>query len=277
MGRDQELRSLGRGLALLSEHRQQARVQEVLGLLDADEGGRRRVVQHDQVGQHLERAVRREPRQDRLFEGRVLDGQEQAAIGHRRRVDPLDPRHPLLHARVDLRQVLRVALFQELDDVGQVVAGPTQALLSASLGLAAGVVDRQVRDVPARDEATERGDARVVAQAAQGADRQEIALVERLPHLLVVLDRALAGDHPALALVEAEDAEGRAGLVPLHPAPLQRFLFDERPAVVFVDREAIRGGLIVRGLLVRQLEDDRAGGAAGAEPLEATALLPCCA
>ena len=66
MGSHEDLRCFGCFPALLRQPVEQARMQEVLRLLDADERRRNRIVQQGQVSEHLERAVRREAGHDGL-------------------------------------------------------------------------------------------------------------------------------------------------------------------------------------------------------------------
>ena len=187
--RHQQLGAFAGGPTLLGQIGQQAGVQEVLGLLDADErrrvgplrnvltqlrrqffdgtpgrdmespgepGGylfwfrlrRIGVIQQHQVGQHLQRTVRRESRHDRVVERGVLDLEQESSVRHRLGQDSLDPGHPSAQDVEDALQMLRVSLPQELDDVGQVVARLGQAFLRPGFGLAAHAVGRKVRHVP---------------------------------------------------------------------------------------------------------------------------------
>ena len=59
---------------------QQPGVQEILGLLDSDERRRVRIVQKYQIGEHLERTVRREACEDRTIKRGVLDLQQEPAV-----------------------------------------------------------------------------------------------------------------------------------------------------------------------------------------------------
>ena len=61
MAGHQQLGTLRRRPALLGKLRQEARIQEVLRLLDPDEAWRLRIMQHRQVRQHLHGAIGRKP------------------------------------------------------------------------------------------------------------------------------------------------------------------------------------------------------------------------
>jgi hypothetical protein len=99
VGRDQQLSTRRRLATLLRQLRQQARVQKVLWLFDANKRGRRGVVQQHQVRQHLQRAVGREPRKHGVGKRRILNLEQQPAIGHRLCKHLLDTGHtPPQHA-----------------------------------------------------------------------------------------------------------------------------------------------------------------------------------
>jgi len=83
LGRVQEVRRVRRdedlstsrcvGTELFGQVPQQRGVELVLGLLDAEQGVRRRVMQERQIGQHLDGAVGDVARQERILERAVLE------------------------------------------------------------------------------------------------------------------------------------------------------------------------------------------------------------
>ena len=176
---DEHLRPHGRRPAFLRQLGQQARMQEVLRLLDPDEARRMRVVQHGQVGQHLHRPVRGEAREDRLLERRILELQQQPSIRHRFGIDPLQPRNALAQHGEDRFQPFGVLLLEVLDDVGQVVAALVQALLRPGFRLGAGLVDGQIGHIPVGDELPQRGHAGMLGQLPQRVDRDQVGRAQR--------------------------------------------------------------------------------------------------
>lgn len=119
-------------------------MQKVLRLLDADERRRRRVVQKHEIREHLQRSVGRELRQHRVAEGRVLDLQQQTAVGHGLGQDPFDARHPLAQHVEDPFQPVGVLFGQILDDIGDVVPRLREPVLRARFGLTACALGRQI-------------------------------------------------------------------------------------------------------------------------------------
>jgi hypothetical protein len=88
--RHEQLSPFRRIPAFFRQAVEQSRMQEVLELLDADERRRRRVVQQDQIGKHLQRSIRGKPDEDGVLKWCVLDRQQQAAIRHGLGQDLLD-------------------------------------------------------------------------------------------------------------------------------------------------------------------------------------------
>jgi hypothetical protein len=134
MGGDHEL---GHGRcrpALLRQFRQQPGMELVLGLLDADQLGRVRVMEQGEIGEHLQRAVGGEFRHDRFLERGVLHLQEQAAVGHYLGVDLLQLGNALGELLQHEGEPLVVLFLQILNDVGQL----SPVVLRRSCGPASG-------------------------------------------------------------------------------------------------------------------------------------------
>ena len=110
---------------------QQARMQEVLGLLDADEGGGPDRRAGPRVGEHLERPVRGEARETPAGEGRVLDLEQRRPSCIGSASTRLDRRDPCDARRRAPPRAGPGAAQEELNDVGEVVAGPRRAAAAA--------------------------------------------------------------------------------------------------------------------------------------------------
>ena len=76
MGRHKKLGVCASRSTLFTEWMQETRMQEIFWLLDANEARRVRIVEQNEVSQHLERAIGRKTRQNRITEWRILDPQQ---------------------------------------------------------------------------------------------------------------------------------------------------------------------------------------------------------
>ena len=174
MRRHHQLGPLGGGAALLCQLGQQARMQEVLRFLDSDERRRRRVVQQDEVCQQLEGAVRCKSRKHWLVERSVFDLKEQAPVEHGLGQHTFDSWNAASKYFKDPFKLCSMALCEELNHVGEVVARFGQSLLWPGLGLPARTIGRQIGNVPAGNEIPKCRDSGVLGELPQCVDRQQV-------------------------------------------------------------------------------------------------------
>jgi len=246
-------------------------VEVILRLLDADQLWRLRVVEHGQVGEHLERAIGGELRQNGPLKRCVFDLQQQPAIGHQLRIHFFQARHTLREGRQDVAQTLGILFLEVLDDVGQVIAGGREAFLRTGLGHRASLIGGEIGEVPSGDEPAQRTHARMPGELAQGADSQHLWSGQPFLDALIALIGHLAADYASGAALKIEEPER---LAPLAAPPLEPLGRYKRPLHVLIDRQMISndGGF---GLLsVFQLELNRPVTVACAQLLEPAALIP---
>src|SRR3990172_6889519 len=101
MGCDHKLSARGRRSALFGKTSKQTRVKMVLGLFNSDEWRRLWVVEHGQIGQHLQGAVRGVLCKYRPFKGGILDLEQQPPIREEFRIHMLQSWDTALQDPVD--------------------------------------------------------------------------------------------------------------------------------------------------------------------------------
>src|SRR5713226_10659864 len=138
-----------------------------------------RVIEHSEVSKHLECTVRGKTGEHRLVKRCILDLQQKSAIRDGLGQHSFEARHSLAKDRENFIQSFRVLFLQLLNDVRQVVSSLRQPLLWTGFWLATCVVDGQVRNVPIRNELTERRHAWVLSELIKGIDGDEIRRAQR--------------------------------------------------------------------------------------------------
>ncbi len=101
-------------LKFLSELLHEARIELILRLLDAKQGMRLRIMEKDEVCEHLYRAIRYEPGNERILERPILKSEDNSAIFSLPSLDCADTRNATPHGREDLIEDTAMILVQEL-------------------------------------------------------------------------------------------------------------------------------------------------------------------
>src|SRR5664279_450640 len=112
--------------------------------------------QHE-IGEHLDRAVRNVPVEERCPEGPVSETQQQVTVGSQLGLDPADARHALPHSLDNPFKDRAVILVQKLRDSRQVVSIDRE-MLRASCGLLPALrrADVEIGDVPVFEKLAKR-------------------------------------------------------------------------------------------------------------------------
>ena len=134
MRRHEDLRGPGCLPAFLREPVEQARMEEVLRLLDADERRWSRVMQQYEIGERLQRAVGCESGHDRLPERGVLDLQQQSSVLHPVGGHRLDLGNSLPEPSEYELEVFGMLFGEVLYDVREVGSGLAQPFCGPASG-----------------------------------------------------------------------------------------------------------------------------------------------
>jgi len=98
------------------------RIELILGLLDRKQRVRFRIVEQQQVGEHLDRAIRDVARDERVLEAAVLEAQHQTAVLGGLGLHAVHPRDALAHGLKHPLEAVRVMLVEILGHLRDVVS-----------------------------------------------------------------------------------------------------------------------------------------------------------
>jgi hypothetical protein len=118
----------------IDKNPEQTVIEPVFGLLDSNKRGRLRVVQHEQVGEHLESSIGHLLREEWIFEAAIIELKQQPTIVRTFRGNSLNARYSIRNSLKYFLEFLSVLAFHVLHEVCEVVAVDAQMPLRASQG-----------------------------------------------------------------------------------------------------------------------------------------------
>src|SRR5208337_5615641 len=107
---------------------EQLRIELILGLLHCEQGMRLRVVEQNEVGEHLDRSVRDVARDEGIPETAILKAQDQPPVHGWLRLDTAYTRHSLAHDMKYAVEAIAMVLVEVLCDLSDVVAASWEVL-----------------------------------------------------------------------------------------------------------------------------------------------------
>lgn len=165
---------------LLGQVPQQRWIQLVLGFLNAQQRVRIRIVEQDQIRQHLDRAVGNVTGKERIFKSAVLEFEQHATFLRGLGFNLGDAGNSPLQAAENLPEHFRVVPEQILDDQRKVFALPRKMLGVARFRFRSCAADVKVGQVPVLDQVAERHHRRKPLELGKALDRQDVRALEGL-------------------------------------------------------------------------------------------------
>ena len=115
---------------LLDQFQEQLGVKLILRFLHGHEGMGHRVVEQDQVGEHLDRAIRDVPGDKGIFEGTILEAQDETSVLRRPGFHLLDAGHPATHRFVNAARLAAMNSGAIFYNIGRGTTVDQEALLA---------------------------------------------------------------------------------------------------------------------------------------------------
>ena len=163
---------------LLRQLPKQSRIELVLRFLHSQEWVRFRVVEQNQIREHLDRAVGHVSREEGILEAAVLEPQREATVHGGLGFDGRDARHPRAHHLQNAPESVRVVLVQKPGHLGDIVTASREVLRVPCLGTRPGVVDMEIGNVPALQQVAELRGGSELLELTETLDRQRARILE---------------------------------------------------------------------------------------------------
>ena len=200
-----------------------------------------RIVQERQVGEHLDGPVGDVAREERVFEGAVLELEQDAAFLRLFGLHMGYPRDTRFQSFHDLRKYARMFFVKILDDEREVLSFPGQMLRMAGLLLRPSPADMEIGYVPAFDQIAQGDDGGEAFDLSQPLDGQQIGGFQRL---LIAFELGFVFHVHCFVrhgiTVSFREIQEMPWSAVTEPAVFQDFTFDDRLSVRFTDCHEIR-------------------------------------